>query len=482
VAKNKQAEKTCIWTPTEKQSEFLSSSYDEVLYGGAAGGGKSDSLLIDCLGLNQNALNWSRYRAILFRKTFTELSELVDRSKEIYPSIFPGAIYNTTDHEWRFPSGAKVIFSYMDKDDDRFAHQGREYQYVAWDELTHWASPVCYKYLQSRTRSVNPNIRCYTRATTNPGGRGHAWVKEHWRIAHDGSGTNFVHVDHVRNKDGGWDPARSFRQFIPALLNDNPHLSNSGYREMLMKLPEKDRLKLLDGRWDIVEGQFFTNWDPNRHIVEPFKIPLDWPRWRAMDWGKTRPYSVGWYTIDPDGVIYRYKELYGWGGEPNVGTSESPKMISKKIDDMEKYERAEGVKFRNNPADQSCFHSRGEGITIIELFSDQGILWNPSKGGPNSRVNGWNVVNQKLHDGTLKVFSNCKHLIRTLPSLQVDQSRPEDVDTNMEDHAADELRYALVSRHKYNPKLAGKQRHANMSMDYILELDDQSIEKSIYRP
>ena len=144
---------SCLWTPTPKQQEFLGSSYDEVLYGGSAGGGKSASLLIDMLGLDQNALSWPRYRAILFRKTFPELGELVDRSREIYPAIFPGAVYNTTEHEWRFPSGAKIQFSYMDKDEDRYKHQGNEYQWVGWDELTHWATPVCYRYLQSRSRS-----------------------------------------------------------------------------------------------------------------------------------------------------------------------------------------------------------------------------------------------------------------------------------------------------------------------------------------
>ena len=316
----------CLWTPTEKQNEFLGSSFDEVLYGGSAGGGKSDSLLIDMLGLTQNALKWSRYRAILFRKTFPELSELVDRSKEIYPQIYPGAVYNTTDHEWRFPSGAKILFSYMDKDEDRYRHQGNEYQWVGWDELTHWASPVCYKYLQSRTRSINPKIKCFTRASTNPGGRGHAWVKEYWRVPNDGTGTRFVHAERVNGEI-----AKSFRQFIPARLEDNPHLSNSGYREMLLKLPERDRKKLLDGRWDVVEGQFFSSWNPERHIIEAFRIPKTWPRWRAMDWGSTKPYSIGWYTVDPDGIIYRYRELYGWGGEANIGTKESVREVSRKI-------------------------------------------------------------------------------------------------------------------------------------------------------
>ena len=467
----------CLWTPTDKQNDFLGSPFDEVLYGGSAGGGKSDSLLIDMLGLTQNALKWSRYRAILFRKTFPELSELVDRSKEIYPQIYPGAIYNTTDHEWRFPSGAKILFSYMDKDEDRYRHQGNEYQWVGWDELTHWASPVCYKYLQSRTRSINPEIKCFTRASTNPGGRGHAWVKEYWRVPNDGTGTRFVHAERVNGEI-----AKSFRQFIPARLEDNPHLSDSGYREMLLKLPERDRKKLLDGRWDVVEGQFFSSWDPRRHIIEAFRIPKTWPRWRAMDWGSTKPYSIGWYTVDPDGIIYRYRELYGWGGEANIGTKESVREVSRKIREAEKYETAHGIEFRNNPADSSCWFSKGEGVTIFELFRNEGILWWPAKGGPNSRENGWAVCNQFLLEGMFKVFANSRHFIRTVPVLQIDENKPEDVETkNQEDHAGDEWRYSLVSRHEYIREIVPKARPKYMSFDYIVDLDQPEIDKSIYR-
>ena len=143
LTKEQRKEGECLWSPTDKQQEFLSSSFDEVLYGGSAGGGKSDALLIDALGLQQNALRWNRYKAILFRKTFPELGELVDRSKAIYPLIFPGATYSMAEHEWRFPSGAKILFGYMDKDEDRYKHQGSEYQWVGWDELTHWSNPVC---------------------------------------------------------------------------------------------------------------------------------------------------------------------------------------------------------------------------------------------------------------------------------------------------------------------------------------------------
>lgn len=469
----------CIWSPTGKQREFLGASYDEVLYGGSAGGGKTDAMLIDMLGLGQNALNWSRYRAILFRRTFPELSELVDRSRDIYPAIFPGANYVASEHEWRFPSGAKILFSYMDKDEDRFRHQGNEYQWVGWDELTHWATPVCYKYLQSRTRSINPEIRCFTRATTNPGGRGHAWVKNYWKIPNDGLGTKFAHVEKI-----GKHKAVTFRQFIPAKLDDNPYLSESGYREMLLRLPETERKKLLDGRWDVVEGQFFTIWNPEKHIVKPFEIPKHWPRWRAMDWGSTKPYSVGWYTIDPDGVIYRYRELYGWGGEADVGTKESVRQVCQKMHEMEKEEKAKGIEFRNSPADCSIWYARGEGITIAELFKQHGINWRPSKGGAGSRSNGWVVCNQYLENGNFKVFDNCKHFIRTVPEMQIDPAKPEDIETkHQEDHVADEFRYSLVSRHKFikaPPKLS---RPDYMSFDYIIAMDEQdrANDRSIYR-
>ena len=469
----------CIWSPTGKQREFLGASYDEVLYGGSAGGGKTDAMLIDMLGLGQNALNWSRYRAILFRRTFPELGELVDRSREIYPAIFPGAVYVSSEHEWRFPSGAKIMFGYMDKDEDRFRHQGNEYQWVGWDELTHWATPVCYKYLQSRTRSINPQIRCFTRATTNPGGRGHAWVKKYWQIPNDGHGTKFAHVEKI-----GKHKAVTFRQFIPARLEDNPYLRDSGYRDMLLRMPDNERKKLLDGRWDVVEGQFFTIWDPTKHIVKPFEIPKHWPRWRAMDWGSTKPYSVGWYTIDPDGVVYRYRELYGWGGEPDVGTKESVRQVCQKIHEMEKEEKARGIEFRNSPADCSIWYARGEGVTIAELFKNDGVNWRPSKGGAGSRSNGWVVCNQYLENGSFKVFDNCKHFIRTVPEMQVDPAKPEDIETKyQEDHIADEFRYSLVSRHRFIKAPPKPSRPDYMSFDYIVAMDEQdrASDRSIYR-
>lgn len=233
-----------VWQPTDKQSEFLSAAEDEVLYGGAAGGGKSDALVIDALGLAQEAIAWPGYRAIIFRRSFPELRELVDRTRVIYPVAVPGATYSESNREWTFPSGAKVEFGYLESDQDRFRYQGRQFQYIGWDELTQWPTDAGYKYLLSRLRTTNPAIKCYVRATCNPGGVGHEWVRKYFAIPDDGSPSRVE-----REIDG----RPIVRRFIPARLSDNPHLANSGYRERLMTLSDSEQKALLYGRWDIVD-------------------------------------------------------------------------------------------------------------------------------------------------------------------------------------------------------------------------------------
>lgn len=230
-----------IWRPTDKQAEFLAASENEVLYGGAAGGGKSDALLVDALGLQQRAIAQPHYRALLLRRSFPELRELIDRSREIYPAVIPGAEYRVGDKEWRFPCGAKLHYGYIESEADRFRYQGMEYQYIGWDELTHQASDVAYMYLISRLRTPDPDLRCYLRATTNPGGAGSQWVQSRWRISDAGEASQFA-------DETGWS-----RRFIPARLADNPHLADSGYRERLQLLSSMDQRALLEGRWDVIE-------------------------------------------------------------------------------------------------------------------------------------------------------------------------------------------------------------------------------------
>jgi hypothetical protein len=233
-----------IWEPTPKQGEFLSASEFEVLYGGAAGGGKSDALVIDGLGLSYGAVQERTYRGLIFRRSYPELTELIDRSKEIYNQIIPGCKFKETDRVWEFPSGAKLYYGYLENDKDRFRYQGKQFQYVGWDELTQWPTDVGYKYLLSRIRSPNNTLPKYCRSTCNPGGFGHEWVRERWAIEDEGGPTLF---------DETIGDISFTRRFIPARLTDNPHLVGTGYEEQLQLLSEMEKRALLEGRWDVVD-------------------------------------------------------------------------------------------------------------------------------------------------------------------------------------------------------------------------------------
>lgn len=246
-----------IWQPSDKQGLFLESPDDDVLYGGAAGGGKSDALLIDALGLSQGAIHNRKYQSIVFRRTFPALKDLIDRAKELYPEIVPGAIYDKTAHVWTFPSGARVELGHIQYDSDRFKYRGRAFQYIGWDELTLFPTSVPYLYLHSRLRSVDPSIKCYVRATTNPDGPGFKWVKDYWRIETEGTATRFK-VE-IKDDETGEVFYRS-RAFIPARLSDNPYLCDSGYRQTLLSLPKEEQDALLRGRWEspTIRGAYFA--------------------------------------------------------------------------------------------------------------------------------------------------------------------------------------------------------------------------------
>lgn len=244
-----------LWKPSKKQGLLLAAAEFEVLYGGAAGAGKSDCLLIDALGLQQDAIGKRAYQAIIFRRTFPDLKDLIDRSQDIYPAF--GGNYDKQAHVWSFPSGARVEFGHMQYDSDRFKYRGRAFQYVGWDELTLFPTDVCYRYLLSRVRTADPSIKCYVRATTNPDGPGFRWVKEYWRIQTEGFSTRFTVA--VRDPETGEEYAHT-RRFIAARLIDNPYLANSGYRQTLLLLSEEEQKALLLGRWESpnIKGAYYA--------------------------------------------------------------------------------------------------------------------------------------------------------------------------------------------------------------------------------
>lgn len=247
-----------VWSPTVRQSAFLACDDFEVLYGGAAGGGKSDALLIDALCLQHGGPDNPHHRAVLFRRSFPELRDLIDRALELYPLIVEGAQYNQTEKVWTFPSGAKVEFGYLQHDNDRLKYRGRAWNYIGFDELTLWPTNVCYLYLFSRCRSTDRTLPRYIRATTNPDGPGQKWVMERWGIQQDGRETN-IPVDIVDDELGTVTTMR--RRFIPAKLSDNPHLGGTGYREALLQLEPEEREALLKGLWkgSKVKGAYYVN-------------------------------------------------------------------------------------------------------------------------------------------------------------------------------------------------------------------------------
>lgn len=253
-----------IWEPNPRQLEFLACADYEVLFGGAAGGGKSDALLVDAMGGPFAGVQNKNWRAILFRRTFPELQDLIDRSHELYPIAVPGAKYNKVDHVWTFPSGAKIYLGHLQHDADRFKYRGRNFNYIAFDELTLWATNKCWLYLQSRNRSADRSLPCYMRATTNPDGPGQKWVMDHWGISEDGKGTRLVQLREVEEpgeKPDEWVLVQRerARTFIPAKLTDNKHLRGTGYREILLDLPPEQRDALLYGYWrgNAIEGAYY---------------------------------------------------------------------------------------------------------------------------------------------------------------------------------------------------------------------------------
>lgn len=443
-----------VWAPQARQVAFMARPEYEALYGGAAGGGKTQALVAEAL----RQVHIPHYRAIIFRKTYKELLEIRDIAMDMYGRAFPKARYNGSEHCWAFPSGARIYFGNMQYTTDREKYQGQAYDYVAFDELTHFGADE-YMYMYSRCRPHGPGTRCYVRSATNPGSVGHGWVKERF-IAPAPPMTTIRYDAEVIRPDGGKLVIPRTRVFVPSTVFDNKHLLDNApeYLANLAMMPEADRQALLYGSWDSFSGQVFTEWrnDPAHymdklytHVIDPFEPPAHWRIYRGFDFGYSKPYSVGWHAVDPDGRIYHILELYGSTGEPNVGTKEHPGEIARRIREMEnthpylKDRKIIGI------ADPAIFEqSHGESVAAMMERAPNTIIFDR---GDHARIPGKMQLHYRLafrDDGRpmLQVFNTCRHFIRTIPALVYDKRTVEDIDTDGEDHGYDQIRYVLMER------------------------------------
>ena len=443
------AEQNVIFAPNEgPQTEFLAAGEREVLYGGAAGGGKSYAMLVDPL----RYMTHSQFSGLLLRKTTEELRELIWKSQELYPKVYPGIKWSERKMQWTAPSGARLWLSYLDRDEDVLRYQGLSFSWIGMDELTQWHTPFAWNYLRSRLRSTAPDLPIYMRATTNPGGAGHNWVKKMFidpAIFGDAFDATDIDTGEVlryptgHSKEG---QALFKRRFIPARLADNPYLSDAGdYEANLLSLPEHQRRQLLEGSWDIAEGAAFTEWDRNVHVVEPYEIPKTWVKFRACDYGYGSYSAVLWFAVTPDEQLVVYRELY----VSKVLAADLAEMVI----DLEE----DDGNIRYGVLDSSCWHKRGDtGPSLAEQMISRGCRWRPSDRSAGSRVAGKNELHRRLKvdDETFEpqivFFNSCRNLISQLPILPLDKRNPEDIDTKAEDHLYDALRYGIMTRPRFS--------------------------------
>ena len=420
-----------IFSPNEgPQTDFLAAGETDVLYGGAAGGGKSYAMLVDPLRFAHRGA----HRALILRRSMPELRELIDKSRELYPKAFPGCKYREVEKLWNFPSGAKVEFGFLERDADVYRYQGQAYSWIGFDEITHLPTEFSWNYLASRLRTTDSEIVPYMRCTANPGGSGAQWVKKRY-ISPSPPNASFMGDDGIT------------RKFIPARLNDNPYLAQDGrYEQMLKSLPPTQRKQLLEGNWEIAEGAAFTEFDRHLHVVEPFEIPLHWERTKGLDYGYASESACVWAALDPtDGTLIIYRELYRKG---LLATELAEMLTNMELNDPTS---VRGV------LDTACWSRTGTtGPTVAETLIQGGHKLRPAD---KNRVAGKIQIHEHLKvqpsgRPRMQIFNTCPNLIRELQSIPLDRNNPEDVDTHASDHAYDALRYLIMSRPRINDPMS----------------------------
>jgi hypothetical protein len=454
-----------VWEPQPgPQSALITCPAWEVFFGGARGGGKTDAILGEFIGHAQQYGEGAS--GLVVRRTRTELLDTIERSRQIYSPL--GAKFNQTDALWRFPNGARLQFIYLEQDSDADRYQGRSVTRLYVEEAGTFPSEKPILKLIACVRS-GKGVPTRLIMTGNPGGAGQHWLKARYIDPHP-AGYKIME----REFDNPFNNEKLKRTwcFIPSKVYDNKYLGADYIAGLqMMGSPALVRAMLM-GDWDAVEGAFFDCWDINKHVVVPFEISPDWHRFRSMDWGSASPFSVGWWAVVgedvsvragidghlagvlPRGCLVRYREWYG-ASAPNTGLKLTAEQVAQGILDRQTKSEANirGV------IDPSAFKEDG-GPSIAERMAALGVYFRRADNkrvGTLGAMGGWDQMRQRLigdHEGRpmIACFNTCVASMRTIPVLQHDDDRPEDLLTSSEDHAADEWRYACMSR----PYIIGK--------------------------
>lgn len=449
------------------QMLFLSCPYWEVLADGDRGGGKTDALLNAYLS-NVNQGYGTDWRGIIFRLTYPQLTDIIDRSRVWIPKTFPGAKYNRSEHEWEFLQGEKLMFRHLENLKSYDSYHGHAYPFLGFEELTNWPNHEPYEAMLSCSRppSSTTNVPLMVRSTTNSFGVGHSWVKARFI---DGK------LPFVPYGKRGRERVR-----IPMLWRENVRFveTDPGYHDRLaasISNPSQ-RKAWLENSWDIVAGGRFSDaWRESTHYIDPFRIPDDWYVDRSHDWGSSKPFANLWFAesngeqlIDgrswPKGTLFVINEDYGCSGsmddpgwKPNVGIGLTPDEIALRVKVEEEKMIGSGLigkKPKPGPADDPVFDV-SRGTSMASQMGKYQIYWTKPSKGPGSRITGWQLIESRLkaaidspmENPGLFVFNTCRHLRRTLPILPRDQKRQDDIDTSTEDHLADALRLRVLVGH-----------------------------------
>ena len=462
------------------QKNFMQTPAFECLYHGTRGPGKSDALLMSFLQHVDKGfdLDW---KGIIFRRTFPELKDIIEKSLMWFPRMYPNARYNHSEHFWTFATGEQLLFRQFLREDDYWKYHGHGYPFLGWDELTTWPDLGGYQRMISCCRSSNPLVPRMLRATTNPYGPGHNAVKFYFELpALDGKA--IARPYRFEDPDTGVVKEEMlFRLALKGTIYENKILLRA-QPQYIQQLKDAARNKAelaawLEGSWDIVAGGMFGDvWAAKFNQVPRFVVPHSWRLDRTFDWGSSKPFSAGWWAQSdgtdltfPDGRVmstipgdlFRVGEWYGWNGKPNQGCHALAVDISK---GMVEFEMAKGWGSRvmAGPADSSIYKvENGMSIArdmakVVRINGQEypGVSFTPSDKSPGSRKTGWEMMRKMMrnahkepmvpreHPG-LFVTEDCPHFIRTVPVLPRLERDMDDVDTDAEDHIGDESRYRV---------------------------------------